>query len=63
MSTGRSNAVLVSQLLSHDGPYGRVADDFVRSVCAGCGAELAHDPRYGEWGAFCAQCWPEAHTA
>lgn len=63
MPFGRSNTVLVSQLLSHDGPHGRAADDFVRAVCAGCGGALTHDPRHGEWGTFCSQCWPDARTA
>jgi hypothetical protein len=63
MSTGRSNTILVSELLSQDGPHGRVADNFVRSVCSGCGAQLTHDPRYGEWGAFCTRCWPDARMA
>jgi len=59
----RSNAVLVSDILSHDGPFQRVADNFVHSLCSGCGATLTHDPRYGEWGAFCTQCWPDSRTA
>ena len=63
MSTGRSNTVLVSQILSQDGPHTRVADDFVRAQCAGCGSPLAHDPRYGEWGAYCTTCWPDARLA
>ncbi len=63
MSTGYSNAVLVADLLSMDGPFGRVADDFVAARCARCSTELAHDPRYGEWGAYCSNCWVESQTA
>ena len=63
MPTGISNTILVSDLLSHDGPFVHVADTFVAATCAGCGVALSHDPRYGEWGAFCPQCWPEARTA
>ncbi|MDJ0790459.1 MAG: hypothetical protein QNJ71_01040 [Acidimicrobiia bacterium] len=57
MVNGRSNAILVSELLSSDGPHVRVADDFVRSRCTSCGEALTHDPRYGEWGAYCTGCW------
>ncbi len=57
MPTGRSNAILVSELLSSDGPHERVADDFVRARCAGCGDALSHDPRHGEWGSYCTTCW------
>jgi hypothetical protein len=60
MPTGRSNAILVSDLLSQDGPHGRVADDFVSARCASCGGQLTHDPRYGEWGAYCSTCIPHA---
>lgn len=62
MSSGRSNAILVSQLLSQDGPHGRVADDFVKARCAECGSPLQHDPRHGEWGTFCSACWPEVNA-
>jgi hypothetical protein len=63
MRASRSNTILVSDLLSHDGPHQHVADNFVRSVCSGCGTTLTHDPRYGEWGAFCTQCWPDSRIA
>jgi hypothetical protein len=55
--------VLISDLLTQDGPHARVADDFVRAACAQCGEALAHEPRYGEWGAYCAGCYPQVHTA
>lgn len=57
MHTGRSNAILLADLLSQDGPHIRIADDFVRAVCAHCGQPLTDDPRFGEWGAYCAACW------
>lgn len=57
MPTGRSNTILIADLLSHDGPHLRVADDFVRAQCTQCGEALAHDPRYDEWGAYCTDCW------
>ena len=47
MPTGISNTVLVRDLLSHDGPFVHVADTFVAATCAGCGAALSHEPRYG----------------
>lgn len=63
VQTGRSNAVLITDLLSQDGPHARVADDFVRAACAQCGQPLNHDPRYGEWGAYCARCNVDLHGA
>ena len=57
VTSGSSNAILTSDLLSSDGPFGRVADDFVRSRCTQCDQPLTEDPRYGEWGAYCSPCW------
>lgn len=63
MPTGRSNAVLVTDLLKQEGPFQRAADDFVRACCAHCGQPLTDDPRYGEWGAYCTACYVEARSA
>lgn len=63
MPPGHSNAILLSDLLSQDGPHQRAADDFVRAQCTVCGQPLAHDPRYGEWGAYCSSCWATERTA
>ncbi|MEN8041454.1 MAG: hypothetical protein ABFR95_08115 [Actinomycetota bacterium] len=63
MPTGHSNTVLVSDLLSKDGPFKRVAEDFLSERCTQCGVGLSHDPRYGEWGAYCPNCWAQARTA
>jgi len=63
MPTGHSNAVLVSDLLTRDGPFTRVADDFLSACCAVCGTQLGRDPRYGEWGAYCPTCWAESRSA
>jgi len=63
MEAGRSNAILVTDLLAQDGPFGRAADDFVRACCAHCGQPLSDDPRYGEWGAYCASCWATERSA
>lgn len=57
MPGGYSNTILVTDLLDKDGPFTRVADDFVAARCTKCGKELAHDPRYGEWGTYCPDCW------
>ena len=57
MTRGHSNTILVADLLSTDGPFTHIADTFVTAMCAGCGSELAHDPRHGEWGSYCQQCW------
>ena len=59
MPTGRSNTILITDLLSQDGPHTRVADDFVRAQCAHCGQPLDHEPRYGEWGAYCTGCFTQ----
>jgi hypothetical protein len=63
MPAGHSNTILVSDLLAKDGPHTRVADDFLVARCTGCHIALSHDPRYGEWGAYCPNCWVESHTA
>lgn len=60
MLVGYSNTILVTDLLAKDGPFTRVADDFVASRCTSCGIALAHDPRHGEWGAYCTNCWAAA---
>jgi len=63
MPAGHSNTVLVSDLLTKDGPHVRVADDFLSSRCTSCAVELSHDPRYGEWGAYCPNCWAAERSA
>ncbi len=63
MPGGHSNTILVSDLLSKDGPFTHIADTFIAAECAGCGVELLHDPRYGEWGSYCQECWPSTRSA
>lgn len=63
MPRGYSNTILVTDLLSSDGPFTHIADTFVSAECAGCGSELTHDPRYGEWGSYCPTCWAQTRTA
>lgn len=63
MPIGHSNTVLVSDILTEDGPFTRVAEDFLSACCTGCGVQLAHDPRYGEWGAYCPNCWADVRSA
>ena len=63
MATGFSNTILVSDLLTTDGPFAHIAENFLSSQCAGCGSQLDHDPRHGEWEAYCATCWARSQTA
>ncbi len=60
MPDGYSNTILVTDLLTKDGPFVRIADDFLAERCTACEVELAHDPRHGEWGAYCTNCWVAA---
>lgn len=63
MSRGHSNTILVTDLLSVDGPFTHLADSFITAQCAGCGVALQHDPRFGEWGSYCSACLPQTRTA
>lgn len=62
MRVGRSNTVLITDLLSKDGPHTRVADEFLRATCSRCGQPLTLDPRYDEWGPYCTECTGELRS-
>lgn len=38
MKNGTSTAILVTELLTAEGPYTRAADDFIDASCTRCGA-------------------------
>jgi len=49
--------VLLSELLSGDGPFRQVADDFLASVCTGCGRTVDRNGVHDGRGFFCSPCW------
>ncbi len=56
MKNGTSVAILVTDLLTHEGPYRRVADDFIDAACTGCGAFDQIDLRFHNGGFLCNRC-------
>ena len=49
--------MLVTDLLSEDGPFHRAADDFLASVCSRCGRPVERDGMHFGDGYFCTPCW------
>jgi len=56
MRNGTSQAVLVGELLSGDGPHITIADDFVTETCSLCGAVATEDPSFTAQGYLCTAC-------
>jgi hypothetical protein len=57
MRNGTSQAVLVGDLFSGEGPHLHVADDFVRQRCTSCSRDVsADDAQLTEHGYLCAGC-------
>lgn len=56
MNHGTGPAVLVSDLLDGDGPFIKVADDFVVQRCASCRVQVEDDLRYRLAGLLCEEC-------
>ena len=56
MKNGTSAAILVADLLTGEGPFNRVADDFIDASCSGCGRLDQADLRFGDDGFFCEAC-------
>ena len=56
MKNGTSVAILVTDLLTTEGPYRRVADDFIDAACSGCGTTDLTDLRFRSGGFFCDRC-------
>jgi hypothetical protein len=56
MKSGTNRAVLVTELLTHDGPFVVIADDFVAARCSRCGGEAGDDAYFLEAGFLCGPC-------
>ena len=56
MKNGTNRAVLVAELLDHDGPYLAVADDFVVGQCSRCGEDAGDDAFFMDLGFLCGTC-------
>ncbi len=59
MKNGTNAAVLVTDLLTDDGPSGEVADDFVATRCTICDQLGSDDMRFRAAGYLCARCSAE----
>lgn len=56
MKSGTNRAVLVSELLSHDGPFVDIAEDFVVGRCSRCGSDVDGDAFFLDLGFVCGVC-------
>lgn len=56
MKNGTSVAILVTDLLSTEGPYPHVADDFIEACCSQCGTMDVTDLRFRHGGFLCDRC-------
>ncbi len=56
MKSGTNRAVLVSELISGDGPYVAVADDFIASRCSVCAHDAGDDAFFLDEGFVCGTC-------
>ncbi len=56
MKTGTSAAILVTDLLTADGPAAAIADDFVALRCSACAIEGEIDMAFLRTGYLCAYC-------
>ncbi|HSF84552.1 MAG TPA: hypothetical protein VLG28_02680 [Acidimicrobiia bacterium] len=56
MKSGTNRAVLVGELLTLDGPYIVVADDFVAGRCSRCGEDAGDDAFFLDIGFLCGTC-------
>ena len=57
--SGTRPGLLIEELLSADGPFEGLADDFVTRTCTGCRAEVATEVFFHDSGYYCATCWPQ----
>lgn len=48
--------MLITELMSGDGPFLRGAEDFVARVCTGCGRAVDRDGQHYEDGYYCVSC-------
>lgn len=58
MKNGASQAVLVRDLLSSEGPFAAIADDFVDDRCSVCAGPAGDDVRFLDAGFVCGECAP-----
>lgn len=56
MKNGTSQAVLVRDLLSGDGPFAPIADDFLSGMCTLCSQPVDHDYPFVADGHMCEAC-------
>lgn len=56
MKNGTNRAVLVSELLTQDGPFVDVADDFIVGRCSRCGQDAGDDVYFMTDGFLCEPC-------
>lgn len=56
MKNGTSQAVLVRDLLSGDGPYAPIADDFLSGMCTLCSQPVEHEYPFIAGGYVCEPC-------
>ena len=56
MKNGTSVAILVTDLLTEEGPYPRVADAYIDSACSRCGAFDQSDLRFRQGALLCDPC-------
>jgi hypothetical protein len=57
MSNGARPGVLLSELLSGDGPFITVAEEFLTNLCAGCGRTVDRDGVHYDEASYCSPCW------
>ena len=56
MKNGTSAAILVTDLLTADGPAAAIADDFIAWRCSSCTRRGDDDMRFGVMGYLCTRC-------
>ena len=55
-------AVLLSEILTGDGPHQDLADYFLAAECAGCGGDVGRQGRIEDDRWWCLSCWAR-HSA
>ena len=61
MKNGTSQAVLVGELISGDGPHLPLADDFIAQRCSNCAVPGGDDLQFVQLAYLCADCAGLAH--
>lgn len=56
MKNGTSQAVLVADLFSGDGPHGAMADAYLGQQCSHCAAPVGDEARLSLEGFLCVRC-------